>query len=518
MTSSANSTPSIDNDSITNIKSTSNPYSYSNSNRQGSISTLWSSAELPFFLDSRSNQHLHSSPNSNHISNHHHASNNNSGRPSISGSLTSNYALDRDRGSSLSDRYGLGMALGNGAGTSNGSSSSGGRPSISSEFSLNFTSRKDSKGEDESDGDRRKEDFEELDDHPQSERERERRSSPSSYNHQISNRSREKEREREDHHPYPFSGPESSFTDLNSSRDLHSFSSPSTSSSPPKHLEIQNTTSSSSSTASNRPKQSQDQDSSLSSSSNQHSSNDKPTTNQRSFSSNFDSPKKEKELRGYQKRRPNHLGLNLPSSSSTSSSSHQSKPSETDSSFPKNSPRRDISAPSMPISVSYGSQLSSVYGLNSSKDGHSPIFNHGSESIPPIPSSPLLFSSNEHHQQGENLENFNHGLKVPGLECDLSSRSSTSGSTLISPITPHTNLPSVPLPTVSWLSKVSLDLITRRVTSIAHRSLLPFSLLSPLSSNRRRSPRNLLSLMNNSTKEPTNSLIRIIPSNLQMLR
>lgn len=484
MASSANSTPSIDNDSINNIKSTSNPYSYSNSNRQGSISTLWSSAELPFFLDSRSNQHLHSSPNSNHISNHHHASNNNSGRPSISGSFTSNYALDRDRGSSLSDRYGLGMALGNGAGTSNGSSSSSGcRPSISSEFSLNFTSRKDSKGSNEGDGDRRKEDFEELDDHPQSERERERRSSPSSYNHQISNRSREKEREREDHHhhPYPFSGPESSFTDLNSSRDLHSFSSPSTSSSPPKHSEIQNSPSFSSSTASNRPKQSQDQDSSLSSSSIQHSSNDisntKTNSNQRSFSSNFDSPKKEKELRGYQKRRPNHLGLNLPSSSSTSSSSHQSKPSETDSSFPKNSPRRDISAPSMPISVSYGSQLSSVYGLNSSKDGHSPIFNHGSESIPPIPSSPLLFSSNDRHQLDGNLEDFNHGLKVPGLECDLSSRSSTSGSTLISPITPHTNLPSVPLPTVSWLSKVSIDLITKRMTSVAHRA----SLLFPLS-------------------------------------
>lgn len=83
MSHSNSSTPSIDNDSASlnhhSIPSNSihqqqqQPQPQprrSSSSRQGSISTLWSSADLPFFLDSRQpNSTNNHSPNSNQFSN-----------------------------------------------------------------------------------------------------------------------------------------------------------------------------------------------------------------------------------------------------------------------------------------------------------------------------------------------------------------------------------------------------------------------------------------------------------------
>lgn len=478
MTYSANSTPSIDNDSSNRFTHASIPYSNpSATNRQGSISTLWSSAELPFFLDSRT----YHSPNSNQISrdSHVHASgsSDDSRRPSISGSFSSsniNYALDRDR-------YGLGLPVGLGP----GSSSSSGRPSISSEFGLGSGSRKDSRGSnielgDNDDRGGTQEGLEELDDAQLHEPQRERRTSPSSYKMQIHSRSTEREKEGDfcmQDHPYPFSGPDSSFTDLDSSRDRQSSSSSFTSSSSPSKSRNISTFKSQKTLSPIKPGSQTSQfhrehnPTSSSSSSSIHDIPSRSRTNNLnhdSFSSNSDPLKKERELTGYQKRRPDHLGLSLPSSSSASlprqpsSASTSSSPENADN-HSKVSPRRDITAPSMPISVSYGSQLSSVYGLNSSKDGHSPSFpNYDSEPVPPIPTSSLQFPKHDNELQRLSKyseSTYDHGLKVPGLEHDASgvdgdfARSSTSGSTLTSPITPLTSLPSV-VPTVSHHSEV----------------------------------------------------------------
>ena len=115
----------------------------------------------------------------------------------------------------------------------------------------------------------------------------------------------------------------------------------------------------------------------------------------------------------------------------------------------------------MPISVSYGSQLSSVFGLrNGGSDGHSPVIsesgaslkfinpNHGQGQTSPLLSPPFVENSRSQFRNG-NEEPHPTALTVPGLEDSNvhgGARSSTSGSTLISPITPMTNFDPKPLP------------------------------------------------------------------------